>query len=181
MEADCFSEGPSSGAGSSASHPTSFSCFLLSPVEEALSRPCPLYPQGCVEVAPEVEEQGLWASCQSALPECGKACGQAVAPHLRGGSLGPEGSRAGVVGVLRFPPTTFSNFTLTLGAYLGQGKLHGGQPEKGAPGAVCVCMGSQKVCILSNSSLLSPQPPGAGNVASPTALALAEDSRHEKP
>lgn len=56
-----------------------------------------------------------------------------------------------------------------------------GQPEKGAPGAGCVCMGSQKVCILSNSSLLSPQPPGAGNVASPTALAFAEDSRHGKP
>lgn len=109
------SAGPSSGPGSSASRPTSSSCFLLSPVEEALSRPCPLYPQGCVDVAPEEEEQGLWASCPSALPECGKECGQGVAPHPRGGSLGPEGRRAGVVGVLRFPPTHI----LQLHTYLG--------------------------------------------------------------
>lgn len=110
--------------------------------------------------------QGVW-------PGCG--------PSPLRWEFRPRGEERGVVGVLRFPPTTFSNFTLTLGAYLGQGELHGGQPEKGAPGAGCVCMGFQKVCILSNSSLLSPQPPGAGNVASPTALALAEDSRHGKP
>lgn len=85
------------------------------------------------------------------------------------------------MGVLRFPPTYILQLHTYLGGISGPGGTPWGQPEKGAPGAGCVCMGSQKVCILSNSSLLSPQPPGAGNVASPTALAFAEDSRHGKP
>lgn len=51
-------------------------------------------------------------------------------------------------------------------------------PEQGVCKGVCTC--SEKMCTLSNSSL-SPRPPRAGNVAFPTALALAEDPRHGKP
>lgn len=57
------------------------------------------------------------------------------------------------------PPPTFSNFTLTLGAYLGQGELHGGSLAE-EPLEQGVCAGSQKVCTLSKSSLLSPSPSG---------------------
>ena len=76
------------------------------------------------------------------------------------------------------PPTHILQHHTYLGGLSGPGRTPWGQPER-KPGEQGMCLRSQKVCTLSNSPLTSD--PGAGNVALPTALALAGDSRHGKP
>lgn len=102
-------------------------------------------------------------------------CQLPLGVELRPLSGSPGSERAGAWRSCPLPHRFF-HVTRTLGASLGQGELHGDSLRR-LPGAGCVC--SHKVCTLSNS-LVTPAP-GAGNVASPTALALVEDPRHGKP